>query len=80
MLSNMSAIPRVMAPPEIPTAYNEKVVAFLRQPNIVDILKERHPAMGTSQSLRDKVNAVRVDGTLALDRLSDDIDLTILLR
>ncbi|XP_066998095.2 E3 ubiquitin-protein ligase HECW2 [Anabrus simplex] len=73
------AVPRVLAPPEIPTAYNEKVVAFLRQPNIVDILKERHPAVGTSQALRDKVNAVRVDGTLALDRLSDDIDLTILL-
>lgn len=32
------------------------------------------------QGLRDKINAVRVDGTAALDRLSDDIDLTILLR
>ncbi|XP_049863233.1 uncharacterized protein LOC126356312 isoform X5 [Schistocerca gregaria] len=76
---NAASIARVMPTPEIPTAYNEKVVAFLRQPNIVDILKERHPAMGTSQALRDKVNAVRVDGTQALDRLSDDIDLTILL-
>ncbi|XP_071447017.1 E3 ubiquitin-protein ligase HECW2-like [Hetaerina americana] len=65
--------------PEIPTAYNEKVVAFLRQPNIFDILKERQPAVGTRQALRDKVNAVRVEGTPALDRLSDDIDLTILL-
>ncbi|KAG8230832.1 hypothetical protein J437_LFUL010229 [Ladona fulva] len=65
--------------PDIPTAYNEKVVAFLRQPNIVDILKERQPAVGTRQALRDKVNAVRVEGTPALDRLSDDIDLTILL-
>ncbi|PSN38361.1 hypothetical protein C0J52_06914 [Blattella germanica] len=73
-------IPRVLAPPDIPTAYNEKVVAFLRQPNILDILKERHAVVGTSQSLRDKINAVRVDGTAALDRLSDDIDLTILLR
>ncbi|XP_063233150.1 LOW QUALITY PROTEIN: E3 ubiquitin-protein ligase HECW2-like [Bacillus rossius redtenbacheri] len=71
--------PRGPPRPEIPTAYNEKVVAFLRQPNIVDILKERHPAVGTAQSLRDKINAVRVDGTLALDRLSDDLDLTILL-
>nr|CAD7403466.1 unnamed protein product [Timema cristinae] len=80
--SNMMGVyaPRVLTPPDIPTAYNEKVVAFLRQPNIVDILKERHAPVGTSQSLRDKVNAVRVDGTLALDRLSDDIDLTILLR
>ncbi|CAH0386846.1 unnamed protein product [Bemisia tabaci] len=66
--------------PEIPTAYNDKVVAFLRQPNIIDILRERHSPLGSNQGLRDKVNAVRVEGTAALDRLSDDIDLTILLR
>ncbi|XP_021913853.1 E3 ubiquitin-protein ligase HECW2-like isoform X3 [Zootermopsis nevadensis] len=77
--SGGAPVPRVLAPPEIPTAYNEKVVAFLRQPNILDILKERHAMVGTSQGLRDKINAVRVDGTAALDRLSDDIDLTILL-
>lgn len=65
---------------EIPIAYNDKVVAFLRQPNIFDILRERHPPVGTSSSLRDKINAVRVDGTAALDRLSHDIHLTILLR
>ncbi|XP_046390125.1 E3 ubiquitin-protein ligase HECW2-like [Ischnura elegans] len=65
--------------PDIPTAYNEKVVAFLRQPNIMDILRERQPAVGSRQVLRDKVNAVRVEGTAALDRLSDDVDLTILL-
>ncbi|CAB3364744.1 Hypothetical predicted protein [Cloeon dipterum] len=75
--SNTALVQRIM--PEIPTAYNEKVVAFLRQANIMDILKERHAAISTSQSLKDKVNAIRVDGTLALDRLSDDIDLTILL-
>lgn len=78
--SSGASVPRVLAPPDIPTAYNEKVVAFLRQPNILDILKERHAMVGTSQALRDKINAVRVDGTVALDRLSDDIDLTILLR
>lgn len=66
--------------PEIPIAYNDKVVAFLRQPNILDILRERHPPIGTSPTLRDKVNAVRVEGTAALDRLSHDIHLTILLR
>ncbi|XP_046678623.1 E3 ubiquitin-protein ligase HECW2 isoform X2 [Homalodisca vitripennis] len=64
---------------EIPTAYNDKVVAFLRQPNIIEILRERHAALGSSVALRDKVNAVRVEGTVALDRLSHDIDLTILL-
>ncbi|KAL3268430.1 hypothetical protein HHI36_007541, partial [Cryptolaemus montrouzieri] len=65
--------------PEIPIAYNDKVVAFLRQPNIFDILRERHPPIGTSPTLRDKVNAVRVDGTTALDRFSHDVHLTILL-
>ncbi|XP_044755893.1 E3 ubiquitin-protein ligase HECW2 isoform X2 [Coccinella septempunctata] len=65
--------------PDIPIAYNDKVVAFLRQPNILDILRERHPPIGTSLTLRDKVNAVRVEGTAALDRLSHDIHLTILL-
>jgi hypothetical protein len=65
--------------PEVPVAYNDKVVAFLRQPNIFDILRERHHPIGTSLSLRDKVNAVRVDGTTALDRLSHDVHLTILL-
>jgi E3 ubiquitin-protein ligase HECW2 len=76
--SNTALVQRLI--PDIPTAYNEKVVAFLRQANIMDILKERHAAIATSQSLRDKVNAIRVDGTVALDRLCDDIDLTILLR
>lgn len=64
----------------IPTAYNDKVVAFLRQPNIFDILKERHHSVANNQTLRDKINAVRVEGTAALDRLSDDIELTIMLR
>ncbi|XP_018572832.1 E3 ubiquitin-protein ligase HECW2 isoform X2 [Anoplophora glabripennis] len=65
--------------PDVPVAYNDKVVAFLRQPNIFDILRERHPPVGNSSSLRDKINAVRVDGTSALDRLSHDVHLTILL-
>ncbi|BET01515.1 e3 ubiquitin-protein ligase [Nesidiocoris tenuis] len=65
---------------EVPTAYNEKVVAFLRQPNIMDILRERHPPIATCQSLRDKVNWVRVEGTAALQTYGYDMELTILLR
>uniref|UniRef100_A0A146KYN5 HECT-type E3 ubiquitin transferase n=2 Tax=Lygus hesperus TaxID=30085 RepID=A0A146KYN5_LYGHE len=64
---------------EVPTAYNDKVVAFLRQPNIMDILRERHPPIATCQSLRDKVNWVRVEGTAALQTSGHDVDLTILL-
>ncbi|GIY11306.1 hypothetical protein CEXT_162782 [Caerostris extrusa] len=72
-----TTVPHVV--PHVPTAYNDKVVAFLRQPNILDILKERHPIIGSNQPLRDKVNSVRTDGTAAIERFSHDIDLTILL-
>lgn len=78
--SSTSACTSSTVVPDIPIAYNDKVVAFLRQPNIFDILKERHPPIGSSSSLREKVNAVRVDGTSALDRFSHDVNLTILLR
>ncbi|XP_058063132.1 E3 ubiquitin-protein ligase HECW2 [Anopheles bellator] len=63
----------------IPVAYNEKVVAFLRQPNILEILCERHGAAACSRNLREKINAIRVEGTVALDRYSHDLELTILL-
>jgi len=41
------ASPWPQTPPEpiVPSAYNEKVVAFLRQPRILDLLRERRPAM-----------------------------------
>ncbi|XP_055525941.1 E3 ubiquitin-protein ligase HECW2 isoform X1 [Wyeomyia smithii] len=74
------ALPRLsIGSPEIPVAYNDKVVAFLRQPNILEILRERHGAAACSRNLRDKINSIRVEGTTALDRLSHDLQLTILL-
>ncbi|XP_012061726.1 PREDICTED: E3 ubiquitin-protein ligase HECW2 [Atta cephalotes] len=69
----------VTATPEIPVAYNDKVVAFLRQPNIMDILKERHSALGQNIALREKVNTIRVEGTVALQRWSHDVPLALLL-
>lgn len=57
-----------------------QVVAFLRQPNILEILRERHGAAACSRNLREKINAIRVEGTTALDRYSHDLELTILLR
>jgi hypothetical protein len=68
------------APPPPPTAYNDKVVAFIRQPNVIDLLKEKRPAMMGNKSIRDKILAVRQDGNGALERLSHDVELTILLR
>lgn len=66
--------------PDIPVAYNDKVVAFLRQPNIMDILKERHSALGQNIALREKVNTIRIEGTSALQRLGHDVPLALLLR
>nr|XP_037869476.1 uncharacterized protein LOC101741169 isoform X2 [Bombyx mori] len=63
--------------PEIPIAYNDKVVAFLRQPNIMSILRER--CGGCGAALRDKVNAVRLDGGAALARYQHDVQLTCML-
>lgn len=74
------ALPRLsVGSPEVPIAYNEKVVAFLRQPNILEILRERHTT-NCSRSLREKINSIRVEGTTALERLGHDLQLTILLR
>ena len=61
-------------------AYNEKVIAFLRQPSIMDILKEKHATLGSNQSLRNKINLIRSEGIEALDRMSADVELIILLR
>ena len=62
------------------SAYNDKVVSFLRQPNAIDILKERHPTFKNNSTLRQKVQLIRNDGVEALERLSNDIELIILLR
>ena len=61
-------------------AYNDKVVLFLRQPNITDVLKERQPGIVTNNTLKGKIQAIRTDGIEALERLSNDMDLIILLR
>lgn len=57
-----------------------QVIAFLRQPNILEILRERHGQNTVSRSLREKINILRVEGVPALERLGHDLQLTILLR
>lgn len=61
-------------------AYNDKVVAFLRQPNIGEILQEKYFSYNNSTRLKEKIHKIRGEGTDALDRLSNDVDLIILLR
>ncbi|KAK1902418.1 E3 ubiquitin-protein ligase HECW2, partial [Dissostichus eleginoides] len=55
----------------VPVAYNDKIVAFLRQPNIVEILQERQPELARNNSLNE--------GVTGLARLSSDADLVMLL-
>ncbi|XP_030010560.1 E3 ubiquitin-protein ligase HECW2 isoform X2 [Sphaeramia orbicularis] len=63
----------------VPVAYNDKIVAFLRQPNIFEILQERQPDFSRNHSLREKVQLIRTDGVSGLARLSGDADLVMLL-
>ncbi|XP_052004538.1 E3 ubiquitin-protein ligase HECW2-like [Xyrauchen texanus] len=63
----------------VPVAYNEKIVAFLRQPNIFEILQERQPELVRNHSLREKVQFIRNEGPSGLARLSSDADLVMLL-
>ncbi|XP_066542739.1 E3 ubiquitin-protein ligase HECW2 [Hoplias malabaricus] len=63
----------------VPVAYNEKIVAFLRQPNIFEILQERQPELVRNHSLKEKVQFIRNEGASGLARLSSDADLVMLL-
>ncbi|XP_067852201.1 E3 ubiquitin-protein ligase HECW1-like [Heptranchias perlo] len=63
----------------VPVAYNDKIVAFLRQSNIFEMLQERQPSLGRNHMLREKIHYIRTEGTLGLEKLSCDADLVILL-
>ncbi|XP_049605461.1 E3 ubiquitin-protein ligase HECW1 isoform X1 [Syngnathus scovelli] len=60
-------------------SYNEKIVAFLRQPNIFDMLQERQPNLNRNYALREKIHYLRSEGTQGVEKLSCDADLVILL-
>ncbi|XP_041422031.1 E3 ubiquitin-protein ligase HECW1 isoform X1 [Xenopus laevis] len=63
----------------VPLAYNDKIVAFLRQPNIFEMLQERQPSLSRNHALREKIHYIRTEGTHGLEKLSCDADLVILL-
>ncbi|XP_062844210.1 E3 ubiquitin-protein ligase HECW1 [Trichomycterus rosablanca] len=63
----------------VPLAYNDKIVAFLRQPNIFEVLQERQPSLARNHSLKEKVLHIRTEGTARLEKLSCDADLVMLL-
>uniref|UniRef100_A0A8C1YM95 HECT-type E3 ubiquitin transferase n=1 Tax=Cyprinus carpio TaxID=7962 RepID=A0A8C1YM95_CYPCA len=60
-------------------SYNDKIVAFLRQPNIFEVLQERQPSLARNHSLKEKVYHIRTEGTQRLEKLSCDADLVMLL-
>ncbi|XP_061821729.1 E3 ubiquitin-protein ligase HECW1-like isoform X2 [Nerophis lumbriciformis] len=60
-------------------SYNDKIVAFLRQPNIFDMLQERQPNLNRNHALREKIHYIRSEGTQGVEKLSCDADLVILL-
>lgn len=85
MASTTTGMPSGVEPPlvfydsSVPTAYNDKVVAFLQQPNIIDILAERKSSIKSNSSLRDRIHSIRSDGVELLQRFSNDIELIMLL-
>uniref|UniRef100_A0A8C8J748 HECT-type E3 ubiquitin transferase n=1 Tax=Oncorhynchus tshawytscha TaxID=74940 RepID=A0A8C8J748_ONCTS len=77
--SVVAAIRSQHPPDPVPQAYNEKIVVFLRQPGILEILTERQPALSRNHSLREKIHYIRTEGTQRLEKLACDADLVILL-
>ncbi|NXR04871.1 HECW2 ligase, partial [Sagittarius serpentarius] len=88
--STFNTVSRAQYQDVVPVAYNDKIVAFLRQPNIFEILQERQPDLTRNHSLRDilevffclhreKIQFIRTEGTPGLVRLSSDADLVMLL-
>uniref|UniRef100_A0AAY4BFW3 HECT-type E3 ubiquitin transferase n=1 Tax=Denticeps clupeoides TaxID=299321 RepID=A0AAY4BFW3_9TELE len=63
----------------VPLAYNDKIVAFLRQPNILEMLQERQPSLSRNHVLREKIHYIRIEGPQGVEKLSSDADLVILL-
>uniref|UniRef100_A0A674AXN2 HECT-type E3 ubiquitin transferase n=1 Tax=Salmo trutta TaxID=8032 RepID=A0A674AXN2_SALTR len=77
--STFTTVSRTQYQDVVPVAYNDKIVAFLRQPNIFEILQERQTEFIRNHWLRSKVQLIRNEGASGLARLSGDADLVILL-
>lgn len=45
----------------------------------MDQLKERQPSLESNSRLQEKINRIVAEGTPAIERLSNDLDLIILL-
>lgn len=52
---------------------------FLRQPDVLSILLEKYPPLKKNDALKTKINAIIADGTQALRRYRNHVELTIIL-
>uniref|UniRef100_A0A8C8IXI5 HECT-type E3 ubiquitin transferase n=1 Tax=Oncorhynchus tshawytscha TaxID=74940 RepID=A0A8C8IXI5_ONCTS len=77
--SLVAAIRSQYHPDSTPLAYNDKIVAFLRQPNIFEMLQERQPSLARNHVLREKIHYIKTEGSQGVEKLSCDADLVILL-
>lgn len=60
--------------------YEDKIVAFFKQPHIFDIIKEKRAASNLlNYSLREKIGQIRKGGVSALRRYGHDINLMMLV-
>ncbi|XP_057178960.1 E3 ubiquitin-protein ligase HECW1 isoform X2 [Triplophysa rosa] len=75
----VAAIRSQHQPDSVPLAYNDKIVAFLRQPNILDMLQERQPSLARNHTLREKIHYIRTEGPQGVEKMSCDADLVMLL-
>ena len=73
-------VPRPPPANDTNQTYNERVVSFLRQPNVIEVLKMKTNTIMNHKSLRDKINMIRQEGLQGLVRLSSDVELIVLLR
>lgn len=61
-------------------SYQEKVVAFFKQPHVIDIIKSKRSASGlVSAAVRDKINQIRKGGVSALKKYDQDVNLIQIL-
>lgn len=61
-------------------SYEEKIVAFLKQPNILDLIREKR--LGPSfvnTSMREKINQIRKGGVNILKKYSYDVNLMLVI-
>ncbi|XP_064201617.1 E3 ubiquitin-protein ligase HECW1 [Anguilla rostrata] len=77
--SLVAAVRNQHHPEPVPLTYNDKIVAFLRQPNVFEMLQERQPSLSRNHALREKVHYIRTEGAHGVEKLSCDADLVILL-